>query len=523
MSIVIDGWSTAIHLYFTGIKWFKRFDFTGFAVVELYVTHMNGRFFAKNLSKHNINSVPKFRYYQQLFWQSGSLCNNVHMSQHLDSGFTTPRKKSRRSLGYFLAFCFALGAFFSGLQIGQGVSGHFQTAGFFNLFAAEPAKQQSDADLKEFWKVWDLMDEKFSHGSSTDVITTEEKIQGAIDGLVDVYGDPYTVYFPPADAAAFDADIAGNFSGVGMEVGLRDGLVTVISPLPGTPAEKSGIMAGDVVVKIDETTTEDMRIDEAVRLIRGEKGTVVNLQIYRVGEAGFLDIPVTRDTIEIPTVKTEQIGKIFIIALYSFNAVSEEQVQKAVFEYLNSDADKLVVDVRGNPGGYLQSAVAIASHFLPAGKIVVQEKFNDDNKNDVIRSRGRQAQIFTPQNLVVLVDGGSASASEILAGALKDHGVATIIGTQTFGKGSVQELVKLDDGSSLKVTVARWLTPAGTSISNGGLAPDIVISRTPENRLAEIDPQKDAAIDFLNGKKVVSESFEDKVVVDGAESQNTGE
>ncbi|MCB9814007.1 S41 family peptidase [Candidatus Nomurabacteria bacterium] len=446
------------------------------------------------------------------------------MSQNLDSGFSVPLRKSKRGLGYFLAFCFALGAFFSGLQIGQGVSSETQPASIFSLFAAEPERESTKADLTEFWKVWDLLDEKFSQSSSTDSLSAEEKIQGAIDGLVSSYGDPYTVYFPPADAAAFDADIAGNFSGVGMEVGLREGMVTVISPLPDTPAEKAGIMAGDVVVKIDDTTTEKMRIDEAVRMIRGEKGTVVNLQVYREGESGFLDIPVTRDTINIPTVKTEQIGKTFIIALYSFNAVSEEQVQQAVLKYLESGADKLVIDVRGNPGGYLQSAVAIAGHFLPSGKVVVQEKFSDNSsQNDVMRSRGRQVQEFTPKNLVVLVDGGSASASEILAGALKDHGVATIIGTQTFGKGSVQELVKLGDGSSLKVTVARWLTPNGTSISNGGLAPDIKITRTQENRIADIDPQKDAAIDFLNGKKVVSESFEDKVVADETNQQNTGE
>ncbi|MCA9356770.1 PDZ domain-containing protein, partial [Candidatus Kaiserbacteria bacterium] len=228
------------------------------------------------------------------------------MSQNLDSGFSVPLRKSKRGLGYFLAFCFALGAFFSGLQIGQGVSSETQPASIFSLFAAEPERESTKADLTEFWKVWDLLDEKFSQSSSTDSLSAEEKIQGAIDGLVSSYGDPYTVYFPPADAAAFDADIAGNFSGVGMEVGLREGMVTVISPLPDTPAEKAGIMAGDVVVKIDDTTTEKMRIDEAVRMIRGEKGTVVNLQVYREGESGFLDIPVTRDTINIPTVKTEQ-------------------------------------------------------------------------------------------------------------------------------------------------------------------------------------------------------------------------
>jgi carboxyl-terminal processing protease len=253
-----------------------------------------------------------------------------------------------------------------------------------------------------------------------------------------------------------------------------------------------------------------MNIDEAVSLIRGEKGTVVNLKIFREGEKDFLEIPVTRDTINIPTVKTEKVGDTFVIAIYSFNAIVEEQMQTALKEYIESKAKTLVIDLRGNPGGYLQSAVNIASYFLPAGKVVVQESFSDNEKDEVFRSRGPQLKEFTPQNLVVLVDNGSASASEILAGALQDHGVATILGTQTFGKGSVQELIKLDDNSSVKITVARWLTPNGTSISKAGLTPNIVISRTPENRMDEEDPQKDAAIDFLKGKKVVSETTEEE-------------
>jgi len=317
------------------------------------------------------------------------------------------------------------------------------------------------------------------------------------------------VYLPPADAASFNEDVSGNFSGVGMEVGLREGLVTVISPLPDTPAKRAGIVSGDVIVEIDGKSTEGMRIDEAVKLIRGEQGTVVTLQIFREGELEFLTIPITRDTIDIPTVKTEQVDDTFIIALYSFNALAENEVKKALQEYLNSGAETLVFDVRGNPGGFLQSAVSIASYFLPAGKVIVTEEFGDESKNDVFRSRGRQIQLFTPENLVVLVDGGSASAAEILAGALQDHEVATIIGSQTFGKGSVQELVALDGGGSLKVTVARWLTPNGTSISNGGLTPDIVIERTPQQRASEEDPQKDSAVRFLNGEEVASDTFEE--------------
>lgn len=425
---------------------------------------------------------------------------------------TTP-DQPKRWLGYFLAFLFALGAFFSGLQIGQlDVEEKSQSASIFSFFSPAPASIEAAnfrPDLTEFWHVWDLLDQKFAVSSTSQVLSDEEKIRGAIQGLVDSYNDPYTTYLPPKDAEKFDQNIAGNFGGVGMEVGLREGIITVIAPLPDTPAERAGVVAGDMIVKIDDMSTENMSIDEAVSLIRGEKGTVVNLQIYRERETEFLDIAVTRDTINIPTVKYEQIGDSFYLAIYSFNAIAEAQVNEAMLKYQNSNAKSLIVDLRGNPGGYLQSAVAIASYFLPAGKVVVREEFSDESMNETFRSRGRQIQTFTPLNLVVLVDNGSASASEILAGALRDHGVATIIGSQTFGKGSVQELVKLEDNASLKVTVARWLTPNGVSISEGGLTPDIVISRTVADRQAEIDPQKDAALRFLSGEEVVSETLGD--------------
>jgi len=425
----------------------------------------------------------------------------------------------QRYTGLLVAVLLAAAAFGSGVQFGQGTNGSGQMASLFNLFASQPEVSAAPDDLGEFWEVWRLLDEKFAVGSTSQQVTQQQKIQGAIDGLVDAYGDPYTVYLPPADAESFAADISGEFSGVGMEVGMRDGLITIIAPLPETPAEQAGLQAGDVIIRIDDTSAEGMRIDQAVDLIRGPKGTVVTLSIFREGEMEFLEIPVTRDTIAIPTVKTEQVEDVFVIALYSFNAVAEAKMVEAVNEYLRSGASKLVIDLRGNPGGFLESSVSIGSFFVPSGKVIVKESFVDESKNDIFRSRGRQVGEFTPENLVVLVDGGSASASEILAGALKDHGLATVIGTQTFGKGSVQELVELGDGSSLKVTIARWLTPNGTSISAGGLTPDIVISRTGQQRLDDIDPQKDAAISFLNGEEVVSESLEDDLL----ESEQTGE
>jgi carboxyl-terminal processing protease len=397
-------------------------------------------------------------------------------------------------LGIGLALLLATAAFFSGLQIGSDTR---MEASIGSLFSND-TKPDESVDLDEFWQVWNLLDEKFVSSTTTDPLTSEERVYGAIRGLVDSYGDPYTVFLPPQDASIFEEDISGNFSGVGMEVGIREDAVTVIAPLPDSPAEAAGILAGDVIARIDGKSTDGMSIDEAVKLIRGPEGSEVTLALFREGDSEFQDVVVTRDTIVIPTIETSIQGNIFVIKLFSFNALAEAEMQRALREYIESGKSEMILDLRGNPGGFLQSAVGIASYFLPAGKVVVREDFGEGEEERLYRSAGRQLGQFAPKEMVVLVDRGSASASEILAGALKEHRVATLIGSQTFGKGSVQELVSLDDESSLKVTIARWLTPEGTSISDGGLSPDIEVERTPQQFLDGEDPQFDAALEFLN-------------------------
>jgi len=420
------------------------------------------------------------------------------------------------AFGVGLAVLFATATFFSGVQfasMSQSVSAESQSAGIFSFFSrASKAHTADEADLTEFWRVWELMDEKFAHSSSSPRLTPEEKVDGAIAGMVRAFGDPYTSYLNQTEASAFDEDISGNFGGVGMEVGLRNNIITVIAPLVDTPAAKAGIMAGDAIVSINGTSTENMSVDRAVRLIRGPEGTDVTLIIARSGDTDFREIVITRAQIEIPTVKTERDGDVFIISLYSFNALADMRMQQALREYVESGADKLIIDLRGNPGGYMQSAISLASYFLPTGKVVLREQFGDGGKETVHRSQGRTLKQFAPNEIVVLLDGGSASASEIVGGALQQHGLATIIGTTSFGKGSVQELVPLKSGGSLKVTVARWLTPDGTSISDGGLPPDIRVERTIEDREAELDPQRTIAIEFLRGTYVPTPSTESKEI-----------
>lgn len=429
---------------------------------------------------------------------NGKVCDNDHhmLNEHIHNEVEAPVPERRRRslLGIGLAMLLAAATFFSGLHIGSGMKLEANLASFFR-----PETRADDSiDLTRFWHVWNLLDEKFVSSTTTDPVTSQERIDGAISGLVSSYDDPYTIYLPPVEATMFGEEIAGNFSGVGMEVGMREGMVTVIAPLPNTPAEKAGIIAGDTLIKIDGETTEGMNVDEAVQRIRGEQGTTVTLTIFREGETEFREIAIVRDTIAIPTSKTEIKGDTFIIALYSFNAIAESEMQNALRAFVKSDAKNLILDLRGNPGGYLESAVSIASYFLPLGKVVVRENFGEGIEEQLYRSSGKDLGTYAPKKLVVLVDGGSASASEILAGALKEHHAATVIGEKTFGKGSVQELIELEDGSSLKVTIARWLTPDGNSISDGGLAPDIEVKRTPEDREAKRDPQLEAALEFLN-------------------------
>jgi carboxyl-terminal processing protease len=420
----------------------------------------------------------------------------------------TPERDDRRRgfLGIGLAVAFALAAFASGVTVGAGVgSAGGQQAGLLSFLFASNATPEATADMSEFWQVWNLLNEKFVAASSTEPVSAEDRVFGAIQGLVGSYGDPYTVFFPPVDAQQFEEDISGNFEGVGMEVGLRDDVITVIAPLPDTPAEHAGILSGDVIVKIDDNETNDMTVDEAVKLIRGEKGTTVTLTLYRDGEQGLLTIPVVRDTIDIPTIDAERIGDVYVIRLYSFNALAETKMREELAKFGKSGATKLILDLRGNPGGYLESAVAIGGYFIPQGKVIVREQYGDGKPEDVYRSRGNLIGNFTPDTMVVLVNEGSASAAEILAGALKEHGVATLIGDTTFGKGSVQELVDLPHDSSLKVTIARWLTPEGISFSGVGLEPTIHITRTPQQVIDGQDPQQDAALEWLRGNHRIGE------------------
>jgi carboxyl-terminal processing protease len=356
----------------------------------------------------------------------------------------------------------------------------------------------SSVNLQPFWDAWKVLDNKFVPTvKASKVIDNQEKVWGAIKGLASEYGDPYTVFMPPEDSKMFESDISGNFEGVGMEIGIKDNQLVVVAPLKGTPAENSGIKAGDAILSIDDVKTESMSVDKAVKLIRGKAGTIVNIKVAREGKTEPFVIKITRGLINVPTLEIEKKGDIFVIKLYNFYAPASDAFRVALREFINSGTHKLILDLRGNPGGYLESAVDMASFFLPVGKVVVSEAFGGKASDVIYRSKGYD--IFNDTlRMVILADGGSASASEILAGALKEQGVAKLVGVKTFGKGSVQELIKLTPDTSLKVTIAKWLTPKGNSISEGGLTPDYEVKFTAKDLTDKKDPQMEKAIEVVN-------------------------
>ena len=381
---------------------------------------------------------------------------------------------------------------------------------YSNIHGSIPAVQKlvnqdggkpQNVDFALFWKVWSDLQAKYVDQSKVDV---QKMTYGAIEGMVNALGDPYTVFFEPEVSKQFQEEIAGAFGGVGIEVGEKNNVLTVIAPLKDTPAFRAGIQAGDKIVKIDSKPTAGLAIDVAVNSIRGKVGTKVTLTIMNLKNE-TRDVPLTRETINVPTVEWKMIdqnGKhIAYMQIYEFNQNVDSQFKKSADEILKSNADGLIVDLRNNPGGLLDSAINLAGYFLDKGQPVVGERFGNSTQNDFTADGNSSLKKYPT---VILVNGGSASASEILSGALHDDLGLKLIGEKTFGKGSVQELENLDDGASLKVTIAKWYTPAGINISAAGINPDISVPLSDDDKKNMIfgdqtkDPQLQKALDVIS-------------------------
>lgn len=349
------------------------------------------------------------------------------------------------------------------------------------------------ADFGVFWQAWEKLKEKHIDGEST---ANQDMVYGAIAGLTNSLKDPHTVFFPPSDAKKFEEDVSGSFGGIGAEIGIRDEQLIVISPLKGSPAEKAGLQPKDKILKINDDYTSGLNVNDAVKLIRGEIGSSVVLTVLRNGWEEPQDFKIVREEIKVPTLDWDvKEGNVLHVRLYAFNENAPSLFYQAMIDGLLRGAEGMVLDMRNNPGGFLEVAVNLAGWFLPRGSVVVTEDFRS-GEDYVFRAAGNEALKNFP--VVVLVNGGSASASEILAGALRDIRGVKLIGEKTFGKGTVQELDKLKDGSSLKITIAKWLLPSGKAIEKNGLDPDFEVKISEKDKDADLQLNK--AIEVLKAE-----------------------
>jgi carboxyl-terminal processing protease len=311
----------------------------------------------------------------------------------------------------------------------------------------------------------------------------KDLVQGAIRGMLSTL-DPHSAYMTPEMYKEMQVETKGEFGGVGIQIGVKENRLAVIAPIDGTPAQRAGIKAGDYITKVNEESTKDLSLMDAVQKMRGPKGTKVNLTIQRDGSSDAMQFTLVRDTIKIESVKSKVLDNIGYVKLTQFQEATGRDLGRALKQFKEQKVQSTILDLRNNPGGLLTAAVEVSEQFLPNGKLVVYTKGRESKKDEWF-AKGRDQMDDSP--MIILVNEGSASASEIVAGALQDYGRAVIVGTTSFGKGSVQTILPLGDGSGLRLTTAKYYTPKGRSIQSTGITPDIVIKPQPATTLAKAE------------------------------------
>ncbi len=406
----------------------------------------------------------------------------------------TYRQSFRRYFSFYLIIILLVISFWGGQIWGQrrGIEQAQQESGGKVLEKEEslPDYLSEDVDFDLFWDVWNMVREEYIESP----VPETQLFYGALAGIVAALRDPYSVFLNPETSEKFTNELSGSFEGIGAEIAIKNNRLTIVAPLPGTPAEQAGLRPKDQVLAIDGLNTTGIALDYAVNLIRGEKDTDVILTIMREGLEQPENFTVTRGKIEIKSVKWEmKEGNIAYIDIYHFNSDTEKLFGEAVQDVLLKNPKGIILDLRNNPGGFFSTSIRVASEWVD-GKAVVIERFGDGTEREY---KGVSKARLKDFSTVVLINGGSASSSEIVAGALQDHKRATLVGEKTFGKGSVQQLKSLKDGSSLKLTIAKWLTPNGISIEDEGITPDIEVDLTKEDFDNDRDPQLDKALELL--------------------------
>lgn len=395
------------------------------------------------------------------------------------------------------AMLFLIGSFWIGFQQGKkSVSMLDDNMLLLDKIIVGNEKDRQKIDLSLFWNVWNLLEEKYV---DTENIDAKKLLYGSINGMLEATGDPYTSFLNPEDNKRFNEEIEGSFEGIGAELGIKNNILTIIAPLEGTPAEIAGLRAGDKIININGKSAQDMTLENAVEQIRGQKGTEVVLTIFRDGEDTTRDISVQRNVIEVKSVKFEmKEGGIAYITINRFGDDTTREFSVAINNAVIRKAGGIVLDLRNNPGGYLDGAVDVASKLLEKNKVVVIEENSDKSRKNIYAKRG---DVASKIETVILINEGSASASEILAGALRENrGNVTLVGKKSFGKGSVQELIDLPQGTAVKITIARWLTPNGNQINEKGINPDVEVDLKEEDYNNDRDPQLDKALEIIKQK-----------------------
>ncbi|MCK5472214.1 S41 family peptidase [Candidatus Gracilibacteria bacterium] len=414
-------------------------------------------------------------------------------------------QKKFLTLTIFLAFV----AFAGGFEMGKSrsrevveITGGDEVA---ELSILQSSKVGEKLNVQIFDEVWKTAEKKFV---DVEKLNPEKMLYGAMKGVIASFGDPHSEFLDPAESEEFLDSLEGDLTGIGAEVGMRDEILTIISPLRGSPAEKAGLLPGDKVFKIGGEIASDFSLFEAVKHIRGEPGTEIILTIFRGEETHSREIRITRDFIEIESVISEMRDDgIVVVTVATFADDTAEEFEEVLADLAIQNPKGMILDLRFNGGGFLDAAIEITSKLLESGEVV---RIHERGKTDqIILVSG--APLLPQIPLVVLINEGSASSSEIVAGALQDSGRATIIGEKSFGKGTVQELISnFSDGSTLRITVAKWFTPSGRDVNEEGIQPDIVVKMELEDYFSDNDPQLDAAAEFLETGKVENAEVEEK-------------
>lgn len=354
-------------------------------------------------------------------------------------------------------------------------------------------KDSKGLDFNRFWEVWDTINRTYYDKSKIDA---NKMIEGAISGMVRSLGDPYTSYLSKEDNQAVNEQLDGSFEGVGMELGYNDSQqLIVVSPIKDSPAIRAGIVSKDRIVAIDSEDTNGITLPEAVRKIRGKSGTKVTLKILSEGQVQPRDVELTRSTINVPSMELSYRDDYAIVKINKFGEKTNSEWDKAVNDILSKQAKGVIVDVRNNPGGFLNSAVYLGSEFT-SGTVVIQEGINNTRREFKAERKGKL--IGVP--VVVIINEGSASASEILAGAVKISAGGSLVGKKSFGKGTIQEVQDFDNGAGLHVTIAKWLLPNGEWVNGTGINPDYEVEMSADDISAERDPQLDKALEVIKTK-----------------------